>query len=139
MYPPLAPDYLNAISTQLASVSAFFGGFAATVFALFLTLGRSSRAASIAAQASAIAAICFIVAVMASTVLVAISHPHAPPPTARLSADPARLIQTVSFLAGMVALMVSLGAGGWTHSRAMGWTTSVLGTLAVVAIAYLYA
>lgn len=136
---PLATDYLNAIATQLASVSAFFGGFAATVFALFLTLGKSSRPAVIAGQASAIAAICFIVAVMASTVLVAITHPHAPLPTARLPTDPARSVLTVSFYAGMLALLISLAAGAWTHSKAMGWTTSVLAALALATIAFLYA
>jgi len=38
---PLSPDYLTAIATQLGSVSAFFGGFAATMLALFLTVGES--------------------------------------------------------------------------------------------------
>ena len=62
---PLQPDYLTAIAAQLGSVSAFFGGFAATILALFLTVGGKSRGSLIAAHGSAVAAVSFIVAVMA--------------------------------------------------------------------------
>jgi len=131
---PLKPDYLTAIAMQLGSVSAFFGGFAATMLALFLTVGGKSRGSRLAAHASAIAAVSFIVAVMASTALIAIAHPHAPPATAARSTALIRPLMGISFLIGMIALLAAIAAAGWSHSRAMGWTTSIVSGVAILAV-----
>ena len=128
---PLAADYLATIATQVGGISAFLGGFAATFLAMFLTLGHQSRAASIAIGASALASVSFVVAVVATTALVAALHPHAPAGAAA-SAGIAQLAMGVSFLLGMLALLLSLGASGWTRSRRTGWMTS--GIAAVGAI-----
>ena len=117
---PLEADYLTALATQLGSVSAFFGGFAATILTLFLTVGGKSRGAVVAAHASAVAAISFIVAVMASTALIAIAHPDAPPATAARSTAAIRPLLAISFSIGMIALLAAIAASGWSHSRAMG-------------------
>lgn len=128
---PLAADYLSTIATQIGGVSAFFGGFAATFLAMFLTLGQKSRAAAIAITASAFASVAFVVAVIATTALIAALHPHAPHSSAAL-AGRAQLLMSLSFLAGMLALLVSLGASGWTRSRRTGWTTSAIAASGVV-------
>ena len=131
---PLKPDYLTAIATQLGSVSAFFGGFAATMVALFLTVGGRSRGSLVAAHASAVAAVSFIIAVMASSALIAIAHPDAPPATAARSTAAIRPLLAISFSIGMVALLAAIAASGWSHSRAMGWTTSIISSVAVLAV-----
>ena len=129
----LKPDYLTAIATQLGSVSAFFGGFAATMLALFLTVGGRSRGSFVAAHASAVAAVSFVIAVMASSALIAIAHPDAPPATAARSTAEIRPLLAVSFSIGMVALLAAIAASGWSHSRAMGWTTSIISSVAIIA------
>ena len=134
---PLNPDYLTALATQLGSVSAFFGGFAATMLALFLTVGGKSRGARFAAHGSAVAAVSFIIAVMASTALVAIAHPHAPPATAARSTAAIRPLLSISFAIGMLALLGAIAASGWSHSKAMGWTTSTISSVAVFVVVLL--
>ena len=134
---PLKPDYLTAIATQLGSVSAFFGGFAATMLALFLTVGKKSRGSLVAAHASSAAAVSFIIAVMASTALVAIAHPDAPPATAARSSEAIRPLLVISFSIGMLALLAAIAASGWSHSKAMGWTTSVISSVAVLVVVLL--
>ena len=131
---PLRPDYLTALASQLGSVSAFFGGFAATMLALFLTVGGRSRGSLIAAPASAVAAVGFIIAVMASTALIAIAHPDAPPATAARSTAAIRLLLAISFGIGMLALLAAIAASGWSHSRAMGWTTSIIASVAILVV-----
>ena len=131
---PLKPDYLTAIATQLGSVGAFFGGFAATVLALFLTVGGKSRGSLVAAHASAVAAVSFIIAVMASTALIAIAHPDAPPATAARSTAAIRPLLVFSFSIGVIALLVAIAASGWSHSRVMGWTTSIISSVAIIAV-----
>lgn len=120
---PLAADYLSTIATQIGGVSAFLGGFAATFLAMFLTLGHKSRAATIAIVASTIASVGFVVAVIATTALIAGLHPHAPNGAAA-STGFAQFMMGLSFLTAMLALLVSLGASGWTRSRRTGWATS---------------
>jgi hypothetical protein len=129
---PLKPEYLTAIATQLGSVSAFFGGFAATVLVLFLTVGGRSRGSLVAAHASAVSAVSFIIAVMASSALIAIAHPDAPPATAARSTAAIRPLLAISFSIGMVALLAAIAASGWSHSSAMGWTTSIISSVAIV-------
>lgn len=121
---PLAADYLSTLAAQIGSVSAFLGGFAATFLAMFLTMGHRSRAASVAIGASAIASVAFVVAVIGSTALIAMLHPHAP---AGMAADvgKAQVLGSLAFLLGIAALLASLGASGWTRSRRAGWMTSV--------------
>lgn len=131
---PLKPEYLTAIATQLGSVSAFFGGFAATVLVLFLTVGGRSRGSLVAAHASAVSAVSFIIAVMASSALIAIAHPDAPPATAARSVAAIRPLLAISFSIGMVALLAAIAASGWSHSRAMGWTTSIISSVAIVTV-----
>ena len=131
---PLKPEYLTAIATQLGSVSAFFGGFAATILALFLTVGGRSRGSLVAAHASAIAAASFIIAVMASSALIAIAHPDAPPATAARSTSAIRPLLAISFAIGMVALLAAVAASGWSHSKAMGWTTSIISSVAILVV-----
>jgi hypothetical protein len=128
---PLAADYLSAIATQIGGVSAFLGGFAATFLAMFLTLGHKSRAATIAIVAATIASVGFVVAVIATTALIAGLHPHAPRGAVAVTGL-AQMLMAVSFLSGMLALLVSLGASGWTRSRAIGWTTSGIAATGVV-------
>ena len=134
---PLQPDYVTATASQLGTVSAFFGGFAATMLTLFLTVGGRSRGSLVAAHASAVAAVGFIVAVMASTAAIAIAHPHAPPATAARSLAPIRPLLAISFSISMIALLVAVAASGWSHSRAMGWTTSMISSVAFLAIFFL--
>lgn len=131
---PLEPDYLTAIASQLGAVSAFFGGFAATILALFLTVGGKSRGSLVASHASAVAAVSFIIAVMASTALIAIAHPDAPPATAARSTVAIRPLLAISFAIGMAALLAAIAASGWSHSRAMGWTTSIIASVAIIAV-----
>lgn len=131
---PLNPTYLTAIAAQLGSVSAFFGGFAATMLALFLTVGRKSRGSLIAAHASAVAAVSFIIGVMASSALIAITHPDAPPATAARSTAAIRPLLAISFSIGMISLLAAIASSGWSHSRAMGWTTSIISSVAILAV-----
>lgn len=128
---PLAPDYLATLAAQIGNVSAFLGGFAATFLVLFLTFTEKTRAASVAVVSAALASIGFIVTVIATTMLVAVTHPHAPA-GALARADIGRAAMSYSFLIAMIALLVSIGASGWIRSRRLGWTTTAFASIAVL-------
>ena len=132
----LAPAYLSTLATQIGALSAFLGGFAATYLATFLTAGQRTRPAAIAIGGAMVSAVGFIVAVVGSTMLIAALHPDAPANASRL-AGTAQVTMTLSFMLALLSLLLSLGASGWTRSRAMGWMTSIaagVGTLFVLAM-----
>jgi hypothetical protein len=122
---PLANSYLSDLAQQVASTSAFLGGFAATILATLLTLQAKGRAASWSIAASAVASVSFVAAVMGSIRLVALTHPEGPTAGVAVSG----LVRTASllpFILGLFALLVAIGASGFLRSRRMGWGTATL-------------
>ena len=134
----LSPAFLGVWATQIGSLSAFMGGFAATVLVMLLMADQTGRAVRIASALSALAAVAFVVAAVATTTLVAGSHPDAPASVARAAAHgPARAIASLCFALGAYALLAAIGCGGWLRGRRMGWTTtfiSLIGGLGMTAI-----
>lgn len=121
----LSPVYLSAIATQVGGLSAFLGGFAATFLAALLALGGRGRPAFLAIAFAAGSAVAFIVAVVASTALVAVLHPDAPAAVASAQSGGARAIMALAFLLGLYMLLFSLALSGWSRSRGTGWATSI--------------
>lgn len=134
----LAPAYLIALATQIGGLSAFLGGFAATFLGTLLMKSHRSRVATVAIGFAAASSVAFIVAVVASTVLVAVLHPQAPVTAASAaSPDGARAALALTFFLGLYALLVSLALSGWTRSHRTGWVTSIAALLGVVLVTWL--
>ncbi|MEY4556741.1 MAG: hypothetical protein RL093_1860 [Pseudomonadota bacterium] len=134
----LSPAFMAALAGQIGALSAFLGGFAATFLVMLLMANIESRPARWAAVASALAAVSFIVAAVATTTLVAGAHPEAPISTARdAAAGVSRLLMSLCFALGNYALLTAIGCSGWLRSRKLGVATTtlaVLGGLGVTAI-----
>ena len=123
---PLAPEYLAELGRQIATLSAFLGGFAAAFYGTLLMADRSHRIAGWAAGSAAIAAAAFVVAVVAATMLVIALHPGAPRIGARGGQGGfERVVAAVTFFMGIYALLASLGLSGWLRSRRLGIATSL--------------
>ena len=127
----LSPAYVAALAAQFGSLSAFLGGFAATFLATLLAFGRGSRALTVAMVLAAVSAVAFIVSVVASSMLVALLHPDAPRALGAGSADWPRALMTLTFGLGIFALLLSVAASGWLHSRRMGWATSTIAGIGI--------
>lgn len=131
----LAPAFLAAWATQIGGLSAFMGGFAATMLVMLLTHDSRGRPVQWAAGLSALSAVAFVVAAVATTTLVAGSHPDAPAAVARQAAQgPARAMAALFFSLGAYGLIAAIGCAGWVRSKRMGWATTALATLGAIAI-----
>jgi hypothetical protein len=131
----LSPAYLAAWATQIGALSAFMGGFASTILVMLLTHDSRRRAVQWAAGLSALSAVAFIVAAVATTTLVAGSHPDAPASVARQAAQgPARLMAVLFFSLGAYGLIAAIGCAGWVRSKRMGWATTIVAGLGAVAV-----
>lgn len=130
----LSPAYVVALAGQMGFLSAFMGGFAATMMVMLMSQDGSRRAVNWSSALSAVAAIAFIITAVTTTTLVMGSHPDAPTVVARGAANgPARIMVSLFFVVGVYALIAAIGCAGWVRSRRMGWTTTALASLGVLA------
>ncbi len=130
----LSPAYISALAAQLAGLSAFLGGFAATFLATLLTLGHQSRLMTVTIGFAVTSAVAFIVTVIAATKLTAILHPDAPRLMAAMSAATPQAIMTLGFGIGAFSLLAGLGCSGWTRSRGIGWVTTIAATIGAMLV-----
>ena len=132
---PLAPTYLAEIARQIGFIAAFLGGVSATFMVGLLALPSSKeRLAGRAILCAAAASVAFIVAVMATTMLVVALHPDAPAGAAG-HAGRGRAIGLLAFLAGIYLLLTSLALAGFLRSRRTGWATTALAAAGGVLVA----
>jgi hypothetical protein len=84
---------------------------------------------------AATASVAFIVAVVASTMLVMALHPHAPANVATgFNVDQGRVLAFLPFALGMYLLLACLGLAGWIRSRRTGRITGVVVVIGMLLI-----
>src|SRR5450432_590444 len=104
MMKPTNAEFIGEIARQIASVSAFLGGFAATFLGILLQSPSSRRHVGWSAGAAAVASASFMIAVIAGTLVALVLNPSAPERFATPEFLPwARLILVISFALGIYA------------------------------------
>ena len=132
---PVRAEFVSEIGRQIASLSAFLGGFAATFLGILLQSPNSRRHVGWAAGAAAIASASFMIAVIGGTVLVIVLNPQAPEGAgAPEFLAWVRKAIVVTFMLGIYANLVSLGLSGWIRSRSLGIVTSVAALIAAIIV-----
>jgi hypothetical protein len=132
---PIDSEFIGEIARQLASVSAFLGGFAATFLGILLQSQSSRRHVGWAAGAAAVASASFMIAVIAGTLVGLALNPGAPQGFAAPEFLPwARRILLISFALGIYANLLSLGLSGWIRSRSLGFVTSIAALLSGIIV-----
>src|SRR6188768_269018 len=118
---PINAEFLAETGRQIAFVSAFLGGFAATFLGILLQSPNSRKHVGWAAGAAAVASASFILAVISGTALALVLHPGAPANVAKATFLPqVRTLILITFASGIYATLLSLGLSGWIRSRALG-------------------
>ena len=128
-------EFLSEIGRQIASLSAFLGGFAATFLGILLQSSSPRRHVGWAAGAAAVASASFMIAVIAGTLVALVLNPEAPPNLAAPEFLPwVRGVIFVAFAVGIYANLLSLGLSGWIRSRALGIVTSIAALIAAIIV-----
>ncbi len=136
----LPPSYMVEIAQQLSFLSAFLGGFSAAVFVTLLVAESPKRSAGLAIGASAVAACCFVVAVISFVMVAIVLNPDVPSNvSAESSVDHARIVGFLGFVAGVYALLASVGISGWVRSRRLGVVTSVVAGGSAILVSWAFA
>jgi hypothetical protein len=122
---PNNSQFFGEIARQVASVSAFLGGFAATFLGILLQSQSTRRHVGWAAGSAALASASFMISVIAGTLVALVLNPEAPQGFATPEFLPwARRVLVFSFALGIYANLLSLGLSGWIRSRSLGLVTS---------------
>src|SRR3954470_20007781 len=131
--PPVKPEFVAEIGRQIAALSAFLGGFAATFLGILLQSSSSRRQVGLAAGAAAVASASFIIALIAGTLVAIVVNPEAPPDLATPEFFPwVRSVIFITFGVGIYANLMSLGLSGWIRSRSLGVVTSSAALVAAI-------
>ncbi len=133
-------SYLAEIAQQLSLLSTFLGGFAAAFFATLLVESSTKKSAGWSIGCAAIAASCFIVAVISFVMITIVLHPEVPNNVSEGSSiGRARAVGFIGFALGVYALLLSVGISGWIRSRKLGMITSVTAGLSVILVSWAFA
>jgi hypothetical protein len=131
----LNSEFLGEAGRQIAFVSAFLGGFAATFLGILLQSPNSRRHVGWAAGAAAVASASFILAVVSGSLLGLVVNPGAPPGLTKPTLlPPLRLLMAITFIVGINSSLLSLGLSGWVRSRQLGIVTSVAAFISAVIV-----
>jgi hypothetical protein len=134
----VSAEFLAEMGRQIAFLSAFLGGFAATFLGILLQSPSSRRHVGWAAGAAAVASASFILAVISGTLLAVVLHPGAPPGIAKPTFLPqVRILILITFAFGIYSTLLSLGLSGWIRSRQLGIVTSVAALISAVIVSLL--
>lgn len=135
---PVNADFLAEMGRQIAFLSAFLGGFAATFLGILLQSPSTRRRVGWAAGAAAVASASFILAVISGTLLAVVLHPGAPPGIAKPTFLPqVRILILITFAVGIYSILLSLGLSGWIRSRQLGIVTSMAALISAVIVSLL--
>ncbi|MBL4708378.1 MAG: hypothetical protein JKY48_08085 [Flavobacteriales bacterium] len=124
--------YLNELASQTIFISAFLGGFSASILGTLIVSKRKGRALNILVSGTSVSAIAFIVAVFAMTKLMMMTIPGYPFEVIQSELFMPRIIGVVAFFIGIMALLFVMGASGWLQSKKLGVFTTIIGSIGLL-------
>lgn len=127
-------SYLKELAEQIIFISAFLGGFSAAILGTLIVSDKKSKILKSLILGSSFSAVSFIVAVFAMTKLVIISIPGAPYELNNENINLPRIVGSISFFFGILALLFVISISGWLQSKKLGILTSIIGLIGLVLI-----
>ncbi len=115
---------------HLAFVNAVLGGFAFVFLGALITMDKPARIYAVAQVVVAIAAGFFLVATLGSTLMAARG-------TELGSVAYLRRPVSLSFLSGLLFLLISVGLTGWFRSRRLGIATTLIALCTAIGAWYM--
>ncbi len=127
-------QYVLAVANQLSFVSTFLGGIIATMLIAVIAINSEKRSAGLFVATSSFAACCLILSVVCAWRLNLVFHPSFPvefrPEGLKINLLWGGMV--LGYVAGVSAIIASIGVSGWIRSKRSGWVTTVIAGLAMV-------
>ena len=130
----LSTTYLRELAIQTVFVSAFLGGFSASILGTLILSKNEHKLLKYVIVGTSLSAIAFVLCVFASTQIIMITTPDYPFEVDKSEFDLPRVVIALAFYIGILALMFVLSISGWIYSKRVGIATSVLGIIGLILI-----
>ncbi len=128
-------NYFMDLAAQLSYMSAFLGGFSATILVTLLVSDNTKRITNWIVLFSTVAACSFIVATLSFITAGIMVHPNAPESVRDEAAlTIARTVSSYSLLAGIITLLLGIGLSGWLRSKKLGIMTSSIAGIGLILV-----
>ena len=130
----LSNEYLNSLAQQLIFISAFLGGFSATILGTLIVSDNRSKYFRIMVVSSALAAMCFVVTLFGMTSIIFQTTDGYPLAVDTPGLVVIRLIAIFTMLIGLISFTVCIASSGWLISKKIGRFTTAIGVIAFILI-----
>ena len=131
----LSNEYLNSLAQQLIFISAFLGGFSATILGTLIVSDNRSKYFRIMVVSSALAAMCFVVTLFGMTSIIFQTTDGYPLEVDTQGLVVVRLIAIFTMFIGLISFTVCIASSGWLISKNIGRFTTAIGVIAFILIA----
>ncbi|PCE63416.1 hypothetical protein B7P33_14465 [Sediminicola luteus] len=126
--------YWNNFAGNLITVSALLGGFSLAVTANLLVYENGGKVFNALMKGAALASACFLLTVFSMTKILMMTTEGRPEGVGMTDITLPKLLGSVTFFIGIVALFVVVGLSGWTKSKKMGRFTTWVSVLTFLGV-----
>ncbi len=134
----LSFEYWNKLASQLIVISSLLGGFSLSVIIPLIETKTDSKAMNYIFRSVVVSTASFLVSIFAMTKILMITSQGFPFKVTDGDLVFPRIVGTVSFIVGILSIVVILTLSGWTKSSAMKRFTLLVGLLTLFLIFALF-
>lgn len=127
-------DYWNKLANQVIGISALLGGFSIAIIANILVAKTDSRLVNSILIASTLAASFFLVTIFAMTKMLLMTTAGYPFQVDSADLTLPRIVGSLSFFFGILALVTIISLAGWTKSKRLGSISTGIGLVTLILI-----
>ena len=134
----LSSAYFAELANQLIFISAFLGGFSATILGTLIASEDNTKIMKVLILLVSISAASFILTVLSMTKIILIHAPDSPFGNNQDLTSLPRVVGSLSFLMGMIALLLVISLSGWLKSKKLGKCTGLIGLISFFFMVFLF-
>jgi hypothetical protein len=127
-------SYWNSLANHFIIISSLLAGFSITVMANFIVSQYDDRISKMILKAATTAASLFLITVFSMTKIIFMTTEGYHIDITGQDIIVPRILGTISFFLGTIALMLMIALSGWTKSKKMGWFTSSIALTTLIMI-----
>ena len=130
----MTSEYLNELANHFILISALLAGFSIAFIANLIVSKTNTRIAKSLLIVATIAASCFLISVFGLTKLLQMTTEGYPFEIEKNDFDLPRKISGATFIIGIIALSGLVALSGWTKSKTVGITTTIIGISTLIIV-----
>lgn len=131
-------EYMNKLASQIIFIDSLLGGFNLTLIASLLTKELNNKYLIRIFRVSCLSMASFLASIFCMTNILMITTEGYPFTVNSNNLQLSRLLGSLTFFVGVLALLAVIAFAGWVHSKELGlFTTFISGTALIIILVML--